>query len=223
MEVNPVLKNNQKPARVLSIKELTDNSYVLRISKNEMVFKPGQFIMLGMNDGISMREYSIYSGTKDNYLEVLIKEVAGGDISQQLKKLCPGDEVRLRGAYGSFTLPENYLTKKFLFVATGTGISPFHSMIRTYPDLNYKLIHGIKYIHEAYDHRQYKPNQYYPCTSQDHNGKYSGRVTGYLKSLDIDNSTLCYLCGNGNMINDTNFILHSKGIIAGNIFTEVYF
>jgi ferredoxin/flavodoxin---NADP+ reductase len=223
MEVIPVVKYNQRPAKVLSIKELTDSSYVLRISRNEMVFKSGQYIMLGLIGRKQMREYSIYSGEKDKYLEVLIKEVVGGDISKQLRRLSPGDEVLLRGAYGSFTLPGNYLSKKFLFIATGTGISPFHSMVRTYSNLNYKLIHGIKYIHEAYDCTHYKPGSCFPCTSQDKNVKNSGRVTDYLKIMDVDNSTLCYLCGNGNMINESIEILSGKGVNADNIFTEVYF
>ena len=31
-----------------------------------------------------------------------------------------------------------------LLVSTGTGIAPFHAMIRSNPELNYSLLHGIR-------------------------------------------------------------------------------
>jgi len=40
-----------------------------------------------------LREYSIYSGEKDDYLEVLIKEVDNGDLSKRFKNCKPGDKL----------------------------------------------------------------------------------------------------------------------------------
>ena len=91
-------------------------------------------------------------------------------------------------------------SQKFLFVATGTGVSPFHSFIKTYPDLNYKLVHGVRFTEEAYDRADFKAEKLTLCTSGDHKGDFEGRVTAYLKEQNIDVDTNCFLCGSYNFV-----------------------
>ena len=61
--------------KLVGIKNLTDSTYLLQIEKNNMVFEAGQHILLGRYNDPDQREYSIYSGIADNYLEILIKEM----------------------------------------------------------------------------------------------------------------------------------------------------
>jgi ferredoxin--NADP+ reductase/benzoate/toluate 1,2-dioxygenase reductase subunit len=49
------------------------------------------------------------------------------------------------------------------------------------------------------------------------------RVTDYMAENPINPDTLCYLCGNCDMIYDVFDILEKQGIKSTNIFTEVYF
>jgi len=58
--------------KIQSIKNLTDSTYIIRLDKNNFDFRSGQYLSLGLPDEVNMREYSIYSGTADPYLEVLI-------------------------------------------------------------------------------------------------------------------------------------------------------
>jgi len=94
-------------------------------------------------------------------LEVLIKVVDDGLVSKKLKKLKVGQNIMMDGPFGFFNMkPEEIAKKKFLFVASGTGISPFHSFIKSYPDINYKLVHGIRNASESYENAEHTRGNY---------------------------------------------------------------
>ena len=73
------------------VRHLTSSTYVVRFSRNDMQFIPGQHLVLGLPGAKEFREYSIYSGIHENFLEVLIKEVDDGLVSRQLKDIKQGD------------------------------------------------------------------------------------------------------------------------------------
>lgn len=213
-----------KVHKLLEIKNLTDTAYVLRMEKHDFNFIPGQYVSIGKEGSIDKRDYSIYSSPHEPYLEVLIRVVPDGMVSKALQKMKPGEGIEVEGPFGFFQLkpnaPEN---QHCTLIASGTGISPFHSMIQTFPHLNYKLIHGIRFGKEAYERELYAYDRYVACASRDGKGDYYGRVTSYLRENPPPADSLCYLCGNSDMINDVFDILEAQGIPAGNIHAEVYF
>jgi NAD(P)H-flavin reductase len=197
---------------------------VIRFERLNFQFQTGQFVMLKIPGSLENREYSVYSGQNDDFLEVLVREIEGGKFSVKLKKLKPGAEIDVNGPFGFFKFnPEKYASKKFLFVATGTGISPFHSFVRTFPELDYQLVHGVRYKEEAYEHTDYQKEKVTLCLSGDETGDFYGRVTDYLFTQKIDRETNCFLCGNSEMIYEAFDILTGKGIPVSNIYSEVYF
>jgi len=206
------------------VRHLTESTYVLRFSRNGMEFNPGQHLVLGLPGSSDLREYSIYSGTEDDFLEVLIKEVDDGMVSRQLKNIRAGDRLVVRGPYGFF-LTKSSIGKlaRLLFISSGTGIAPFHSFIRSNPDLDYRIIHGIRQMEEAYDLQDYRKDKILVCTSRDTRGDFEGRLTDYLREAKFDTDRQVYLCGNSNMIFDAMDILRVRGIPQRQIFTEVYF
>lgn len=213
-----------KKHKVKEIRNLTNNTFVLSLERNNIQFQTGQFVLLYCCNSLIQREYSVYSGENDNYLEVLIREIEDGQVSKQLKKLKIGDTLEVDGPFGFFRFdPEKFSSKKFLFVATGTGISPFHSFIKTYPELDYHLVHGVRFGNEAYDHNDFQNGKVTICTTGDDNGDFSGRVTDKLFEQNIDVDTNCFLCGNSEMIFEAFDILTGKGIPVSNIYSEVYF
>jgi NAD(P)H-flavin reductase len=194
------------------------------MERNGLPFQTGQFVILRRPGTIEQREYSVYSGEQDNFLEVLVREVANGKVTPRLKKTQPGDELEVDGPFGFFRFqPEIFPTQKFLFVATGTGISPFHSFIKTYSDLDYQLVHGVRYGEEAYEHGHFDKGKITLCTTGDKAGDFKGRVTDYLAGQKLEKDTQCFLCGNSEMIHEAFDILTGKGIPVQNIYTEVYF
>jgi ferredoxin--NADP+ reductase/benzoate/toluate 1,2-dioxygenase reductase subunit len=211
--------------KAISVRDLNPSTYVLRFERNGMPFKAGQHILLGVEDDIQSREYSIYSGENDDFFEVLIKEVKEGKVSRQLRNVKKGEVLNFENPVGYFVIrDEDVSSKKFLFIASGTGIAPFHSFVKTYPSMDYKLLHGVRHTSEAYDRIDYPASRYILCTSKDQNGNFHGRVTDWLKNNPVeDKDTLCFLCGNCEMIHDAYDILQSQGIPSENLFAEVYF
>lgn len=211
--------------KVSGLRDLTDSTYVLRFERNGIPFRAGQHILLGMKDEIQAREYSIYSAEQDDYFEVLIREVKEGHVSKELRHTKHGEPLNFENPVGYFIInDEDLKKKKFLFIASGTGIAPLHSFVRSYPGLDYTVLHGVRYGHEAYDRQDYDAARHILCTSRDKNGDFHGRVTDYLHQNPIqDKDTLCYFCGNCEMIHEAYDILLKQGVKSENLFAEVYF
>lgn len=207
-----------------NVRHLNESTYVLRFARGAMEFVPGQHLNLGLKRNGQHREYSIYSGLENESLEVLIKEVDDGLVSTQLKNVQLGEELSVKGPYGFFLTdakPEK--GEKLLFIASGTGIAPFHSFIESYPDTDYRIIHGIRNIHESYDRDHYRDGRYFACTSRGNKGDFNGRITDYLLTDSEEKADKVYLCGNSNMIYDAMDILRAQGYRHDQLFTEVYF
>jgi len=210
--------------KIQTIRSLTDSTYIVRMERNGMQFRPGQNLNLGLAGDTEKRDYSIYSSAQDEFLEILVKEVETGLVSKKLKRLQSGDFLDVDGPFGFFTIKEeNLKTKKFLFIASGTGIAPFHSIIRSHPDIDFTLLHGIRKAEEAYEKNHYPAERYISCISQEDGGNFRGRVTDYIRQHPVDKETLCYLCGNVNMIYDVFDILKEQAVPSENLHAEVYF
>lgn len=206
------------------VRLLTGSTYVLRFSRNDMAFTPGQHLVIGLPGGEEMREYSVYSGNNEEYLEVLIKEIDEGLVSRQLKKIKQGDGIQVRGPYGFFlSKAAGQGEDKLLFIASGTGIAPFHSFVRSLPGADYHIIHGVRNMDEAYDLAHYDRDRITVCTSRENSGDFAGRITDYLLDASLYPEHQVFLCGNRHMILDAMDILRARGIPQQRIFTEVYF
>ncbi len=204
---------------------LSKYTFKLRTQKPKKNVKAGQCFSVGMS-GLSVnREYSIYSGANEEYLDFLIRETQGGIVSTALGKLKKGDEIEIGGPYGEFCLDEKKIpASRYVFIASGTGIAPFHSFVRTYPNLKYKILHGIRYEEEMYDAQAYLENSYIPCISIPSSpAQKAKRVTNFLLQEKVDLEAFYYLCGNRQMITDCIQILRDKGVHGGNIYTETFF
>ncbi len=231
--MNSFLINKSKPVsfdiklaqyKVKSIRHLTDKTFVIDMNRNQFKFKTGQRIRINMKGDTINRKYSIYSGEKDDTLQFLIREVEEGYLTPKLKPLQVNDELEVIGPNGHFGIKEEDLSKRHLFISTGTGIAPFHSFVRTYRNLNYQLLHGIRSINEAYDRDHYDPDRLVVCTSKDKDGDFNGRVTEYIQKYPIEGKfDHVYLCGNNQMIQEALVILSNQGYTAEQIHTEVYF
>jgi len=212
-------------SKILDIINLTDSTYLVRLEKNNFEFKAGQYLVLNIPGENMAREYSIYSKEDDSCIDLLIKEVTDGKISKELKYLKIGTKVELSGPFGFFVLRDGELNQKnhFTFVATGTGISPFHSMVMSNPQLEYEVIHGIKFNNEAYHATDYLAGSYKACISQEYGANFSGRVTKYLREKGFRKDSIFYICGNSAMVNEVSGYLELKGVPPERIRTEVFF
>ena len=223
-QMKPEVQIDSNYYKILGVNHLTENTFILTLPKSRFKYKAGQHISLSIMGDYQNREYSIYSAEEAENLQVLVKEVEGGYFSPKLKNLNIGDMVEVHGPFGKFGLNEKKLNShKHVFIASGTGIAPFHSMAQSYPGMDYQVIHGIRYIDEAYEKSNYDESRYTACTTRDKNGDFNGRLTEYLKNTDFDKNTCFYLCGNSDMIFDSMEILKEKGFDREDVTVEVYF
>ena len=209
---------------VLSVTHLTEGTCFILFTREDIIFQAGQFLLLGLPGG-DLREYSVFSRPHDDWLEILVRVIPDGVVSSQLAQLQPGDTIKIEGVQGSFMVPADYAQKKFLFVATGTGLAPFHSIVGTYPQLDYQLYHGVRYATECYVRTAFSAERYHACISGEAavDGAHTGRVTHHLRNERVPEDAECYLCGSCDMIYEMFALLQAKGIPRTQIHTETYY
>lgn len=118
-----------------------------------MEFKAGQFVILNVPQGgkVVKRAYSIASPPHEpQTVELCIQHVEGGAASTYCWKLKAGDPVSISGPHGNFLLKEP-LDYEPVFMATGTGVAPFRSMVKHLLHRNVTrniwLLFGTRYEH----------------------------------------------------------------------------
>jgi len=209
--------------KIVSIRELTDTVYVLRVEREGLCFEAGQHVTLGLHGSGINREYSIYSNEEAPFLEFLLKVRPASVTGRSIRGASPGDTVDIAGPYGEFLLQSPLdESARHLFIATGVGIAPFHSLVSTHRTITYQLIHGVSEPTDTYDSDAYAADCYVSCVSGGHGGDFSGRVTEFLEDMAIETGTHCYICGNSRMIAEVFDQLRKKGVPSDNILTEVF-
>ena len=211
-----------KPFLVISNKKLTADTFCIRTERPNYEIRAGQCFNVGVPGMGINREYSMYSSADAPFLEFLIRNVQDGLVSARLEKLIAGDMVEIDGPYGEFCMPDDYQNKNFVFIASGTGIAPFHAFVKTYPDLKYQILHGVRREDEVYGVEDYRKGAYISCISKPENGA-GFRVTDYIKKYPPLKNSYVYICGNRNMIVDSVEILLQQGFSGDQIITEVFF
>ena len=185
-------------------------------------FQPGQRIQIFHND--IERDYSLSSAPSDRHLSFCIRNVEGGAMSSVLSSIDVGTQIAFSGPFGYFIFQSDQ--RKPVFVATGTGIAPFYSMLRAgISDII--LLHGVRNPQELYysSEIQKSAGNYVACLSEDavnHTDHYAGRVTDYLKKELPRDIYDFYLCGGGEMIRDV-ILLVDERFPGSNIYTEPFY
>lgn len=166
----------------------------------------------------------MYSAANDDFIDFLIREIPDGVVSPRLGACKEGDLVEIGGPYGDFCLSEEEIgSRRYVFIATGTGVAPFHSFVKSFPSLQYTLFHGVRFEDELYDKDDYDQRSYEIAVSCPKDGKKGSRITEKLDNKNLDADSVYYLCGNRLMITDAISILRNKGVPGGSIYTETFF
>lgn len=209
---------------VQSVRKLTATTYVIRVDRHAFRALAGQHVTLGPHQFAINREFSIYSPPDAPYLEFLIIARPGSETGCALQQAQPGDAVDLAGPYGEFLIADpGDRSRRYLFVATGVGIAPFHCFVKHYPGLDYQLIHGVSHLDERYDMDDYARERYIACVSREDGGDCRGRVTDYLREHPADPARLCYICGRSAMVASVYDLLRDQGFPSDNLLAETFF
>lgn len=218
-------------------------------------FRAGQFAVLGLpgdaprsdtalaDEGTGpgafhRRAYSIASSSKDReFLEFYIVEVASGALTPRLFALQPGDRLWLGPKLtGLFTLDEVAPDRNLAFIATGTGLAPYMSMLRTHlqsdPQRRFAVIHGARFSQDLgyreelfHLQRDFEHFSYLPVLSRPGGGTYPWQgATGHLQDFwatrplekawgfhPTPADTDFFLCGNPSMVEALTKLLGTEG------------
>jgi len=221
--------------RVVKKDYLTDDVIILSLNvPDEFNFQAGQFITIFFEkDGERKpRSYSILSPpSQKGNLDLCIKIVEGGFASDIFSEMNEGDEFDFKGPLGHFVFNEDDNNEKIMFMAGGTGVAPFFSMLKEYlgklKDKHFELIFGVRtkkdlFLHEDFQKME-KTNEnftYLPTlTREGWEGK-TGRVHTHLPE-DLKNKTF-YICGLKELVLETKEILEKGGVAKGAIKFERY-
>ncbi len=204
----------------------------------ETRFIAGQFISVVLpRDGkVIRRAYSIASPPEEpRHLNLIIKRVEGGLVTNWFWTLKPGDRFQGHGPFGKFILPPQ-VDFEPLFIATGTGIAPFRSMIHSLLSAGFKgrmsLLFGarfetmIPYHEEFLELARANPHFTYLPTVSRPTPAWKG-ASGYVqtqveKLLSNPSAVRVYICGLNEMIQPVQEVCWKAGLPKDRISYEKY-
>ena len=117
-----------RPGKIVELADMTGKDRYFRLELDKPLgHRPGQFVMVSVL-GVGEAPISISCGPRDdNVLEMVIRKV--GRLTQVIHELKVGDELGIRGPYGSGFDLNDFRGKDVLFVAGGLGLVPLRSLI----------------------------------------------------------------------------------------------
>lgn len=224
-------------ARLIATEDVTPTvrNFVFELS-DELNFKPGQFVNLSFNidDKRYFKPYSIASPPQHKRtLELCVKLVEGGRFTPLLFERKVGDEFGIMGPLGLFTL-EKADKEKLVFIAAGTGITPFRSMVldllENKTDKQITLIFGVRHETEILYEDEFDllaqnyPNFRFIKVVSKPTDEWEGR-TGHVQDnfdmIDTQSSNV-YICGLPAMIEGAKEKLINMGMASEDIHFEKY-
>lgn len=217
-----------------------------RSDDRPLAFIPGQFVQIHFeHEGAQLkRSYSIATIAEDSdpaLIEMAVSFVPGGAATHLFERLSEGNNIDASGPYGRFVLHDDDANRRYLLIATGTGVTPYRAML---PLIRQRiaergqrfvllfgarspgeLLYGEEF--EAFAHAT--PGfDFYPCFSrtgrdaaQAHDRR--GYVQDLLPELAPDPANdIAYLCGNPNMVDTAFAALKAAGLPIPHIRREKY-
>jgi ferredoxin--NADP+ reductase len=116
------------------VRHWTDRLFSFRTTRDPgFRFQSGQFVMVGLMvvGKPLVRAYSIASPSWHEELEFYSIKVPDGPLTSRLQHIQPGDEIILRPKPVGTLVHDALLPgKRLWFLATGTGLAPFASLMR---------------------------------------------------------------------------------------------
>ena len=233
---------------VTSVRHWTDRLFSFRVTRPRTLrFRSGEFVMIGLLGDTGkplLRAYSIASPAWDDELEFYSIKVPDGPLTSRLQHIKPGDEIILRPKPVGTLVHDALLPgNRLWFLATGTGIAPFASLMRE-PETYEKygsviMMHTCRELAELDYGRQLVESlkddpligelardklQYYPTTTREQS-PHMGRITDNLTSgrvfADLDLAPMdpehdrAMVCGSLAFNHDVKAVLESFGLHEG--------
>ena len=227
--------------KVTGLGRWTDSLYTLEVEAPEVTFVAGQFARValsappGAKEPMLGRPYSFVNPPHRQPHEFYFIVLPDGPLSPRLAALHPGDAVwLLPRANGFFSISEVAEADVLWCIATGTGVGPFLSILRTGEPwqkfARVVLVHATRFANELTyrdaiaEIRRERAGAfaYVPMVSREPApGALTGRIPAAIADGRLEGragvpltaaNAHVMLCGNPAMIEDTQAILATRGM-----------
>ena len=233
----PAVMQKWVEGTVVDQKRWTERLFSLRVSADVAAFEAGQFAKLTLAVGGEMvaRPYSFVNAPRERPHEFYYVTLPEGPLTQRLCRLEAGDTIYLAPRPSGFlVLSEVPVANHLWLLATGTGVGPFLSILKTdAPWQRFKqvvLVHAVRHADELcyrdtieglLDRHGEQMHAVSFVSREKAAGALPGRVpaaieNGSLESaagvaLSAENSHVM-ICGNPEMVSDTAEALKRRGM-----------
>ncbi|KAL7638446.1 UNVERIFIED_CONTAM: hypothetical protein RMT77_011016 [Armadillidium vulgare] len=127
--------NKFTSVKLTGVTQITNNSFIYQFELPEKTclgLQIGHHIVIKgiLDNKVVLRPYTpINEINSTGMFELMIKLYPKGKMSTIISKLSIGDQIEIRGSYGSFKYQPNSF-KRLVFLAAGTGIAPMFQIIQ---------------------------------------------------------------------------------------------
>ncbi|HEX2941135.1 MAG TPA: benzoate 1,2-dioxygenase electron transfer component BenC [Rhodopila sp.] len=196
-------------------------------------FLPGQYMTFRVPGTSMQRSYSFASAPGQATLSFLIRDIPAGLMSGWLRGAAVGDVLDVDGPVGSFYLRD--IRRPMLFLAGGTGLAPFLSMLDSiaetgtpYPihmvygvtnDTDLVEVASLAAYAARIDGFTFSTCVAAPGSDHPHNGYVTDHLApAALNGGDVD----VYLCGPPAMVDAVGAWLRQRGVTPANFYYEKF-
>ncbi len=204
----------------------SDGIFGIAFERDGIEFVPGDCLALFGADEQTSRPYSVASGAGEDTLRFVIRRMPGGDISGYLAEREAGDRVKISPPFGWFRPGPRDDGSPFVFLATGTGISPFLAHFNSRPVAPpLQCLYGVRTLDDAVDSDKIESqcDLRMAVSRGDAGHHHRGRITDLLEGMPCATENHYYLCGLDAMIDDVSQWLELKGVPITHIHRECFF
>ncbi len=222
-------------ATLRSVDRLSDSTIAFSLQgMGPLAFLPGQYVNVLVPGTDQRRSYSFSSTPGADAVSFLVRDIPRGVMSSFLREgAAPGTKMEFIGPSGSFYLRE--IKRPLLFLAGGTGLAPFLSMLGRLAETGspqpVHLVYGVTNDADLVGVDQLEafaariPNFTFACCVAAEGSAYprKGYVTrhiepGHLNGGEVD----IYLCGPPAMVDAVRAWLDEQGVNPANFYYEKF-
>lgn len=214
---------------ITEINNLTSESVEIKFEitsdiSEKFKFKAGQYITIkhNINGEEIRRSYSLCSNPHTNEIAVAVKRIEGGKMSTFLtKEIKIGDVLEVMPPTGNFIFEGGNIVA----ICAGSGITPILSMMKL-SNSEITLIYGNKTIESTMFYNEIKEmnsDNYFVFSRENVEGCFNARINeSVIESVLQGNyeNRVFYICGPGELIDDTEEFLIKNGVKDSDIFFE---
>lgn len=218
-------------AQVVSVQSVATETIHLRLDVGRSIdFEPGQYVRIRPPGTDAWRSYSMANRPKEQFLDFFIRLVPNGVFSRWLVAAAPGDEVEVSTPHGSFFLRDE--ARPRLFVAGGTGIAPFLSMLRSTADQGCShpttVLIGARTSGHLFARDELKAyaasvpglDLRFAVEEGTDPDSHTGYATDLLQGMKLPSSTRAHLCGPPAMVDAARRAAEAAGLQRQDVLCE---